>query len=385
MAEDHNGTAPKKKVRRSQLAAYSDLFERFLDPGFLITLDEFRIVDANEAVTRVLGVDAKSLFGKSLLRFAAEDEESHFSKNLRVARRRYYPRQFDCRWVASDGTNLIMEVAASLLKLKNGDEVLQVIARDVTRSRQAEEKASEYLAELQKVNKKLEELSRTDELTQIANVRQFRSELLLEHNRAQRYQTPYAVVFCDVDHFKKYNDRNGHPAGDRVLKGVAQILHSSSRATDLPARYGGEEFVVLCRGSDAKGARTLAERIRRTVAAYPFEYAEAQPLGKLSVSVGVASYPADAADPKDLLKRADDALYVSKESGRNRVTLAADAREAPSEPAQTAPPEVDEARDGPPDPREIPHEIGQVELRELDPDSSDFLENGNEAARRKAS
>jgi diguanylate cyclase (GGDEF)-like protein len=148
----------------------------------------------------------------------------------------------------------------------------------------------------------------------------------MEHIRAQRYASQYSLVFIDADNFKHYNDRNGHPAGDRLLKELAQIVRASCRSTDLPARYGGEEFVVLCPETAHPDANVVAERIRKAVQSHPFAHADAQPLGFVSVSVGVACYPVDGQTPEAVLQSADEALYASKQNGRNRVTTAPDLR-----------------------------------------------------------
>jgi diguanylate cyclase (GGDEF)-like protein len=148
-------------------------------------------------------------------------------------------------------------------------------------------------------------------------------ELAKEHAKAKRQGSAYSIIFCDVDHFKKYNDRNGHPAGDGVLKQVAAILKKTVREQiDLAARYGGEEFVVMCGNTEANAAVALAERIRAAIAAATFPHGQHQPLGRVSVSVGVATYPAQGKTFSQILQAADAALYQSKAAGRDRVSIA---------------------------------------------------------------
>jgi diguanylate cyclase (GGDEF)-like protein len=130
----------------------------------------------------------------------------------------------------------------------------------------------------------------------------------------------YALIFCDIDHFKAYNDRNGHPSGDDLLRKFAANLRESCRVMDVVARYGGEEFVILCPDTDERGATALAERLRVTIEAVRFNDVDHQPLGCLSMSVGVASYPENARTREEVLKKADLCVYRSKSSGRNRVT-----------------------------------------------------------------
>jgi diguanylate cyclase (GGDEF)-like protein/PAS domain S-box-containing protein len=305
----------------SQLAAYADLFARLLDCALLLDPQTQVVLEANAACERILGLPIEKIVGQAISTWIEEESREDFGKALRVAMRRYYPRQFDAHWKLSDGRTLHMEIQACPLELSDGSQVLQVIARDVSFKREAEAKLQTLLKELQAANAKLEIMSTVDEMTGLHNFRHFKSELKKEHARATRFGNPYAIVFCDIDHFKKYNDRNGHPAGDQLLREFAATLKKTCRASDMVARYGGEEFALICPGVDAIGAQVLAERIRQAVAETPYAFAEHQPLGLISCSIGVASYPGHARDPEGVLKAADEAVYVSKSQGRNRVTV----------------------------------------------------------------
>ena len=168
---------------------------------------------------------------------------------------------------------------------------------------------------------KVKESSITDELTTLFNYRYFRIRLRDEVFRSQRTNRPISLIILDVDNFKNYNDTLGHPAGDQVLKQIASILKSCIRDTDVGARYGGEEFCVIMPEENQDGARALCERLRQRVEDYPFFKEEIQPLGKLTVSLGAATYPTDAAMIKELLVRADKALYRAKNNGRNQFCI----------------------------------------------------------------
>ncbi len=306
MAEDPN--------RPSKHAAYADLFERLLDPTFLIDVVSRKILECNLASERWLVVPRERIVGNKISSWVPEKIREDFEKDLRLSARRYYPRQFDAEFDV-EGKHYIVDIQACALELDDDRKVLQVIARDVTAQREIEKQKQELLV-------RLEKLSTHDEMTGLANFRHFSAQLKQEHQRCARYATPYSLVFMDVDNFKNYNDRNGHPAGDALLKELAQIIQSSCRDTDLAARYGGEEFVVLCPGTPSVGAVTLAERIRARVQAGSFAHAKDQPLGFVSVSLGVAEFPHHGKNTEALLKAADVALYESKHAGRNRVTLA---------------------------------------------------------------
>jgi diguanylate cyclase (GGDEF)-like protein len=123
----------------------------------------------------------------------------------------------------------------------------------------------------------------------------------------------------DLDDFKSYNDRHGHPAGDKLLVGVSQTIRESVRSIDVVSRFGGEEFAVLSPQTGRSAALTVAERVREAVYTHPYPYEEKQPLGAVSISAGVATYPDQAGSLKELLDNADRALYRAKGSGKNRV------------------------------------------------------------------
>jgi two-component system cell cycle response regulator len=136
---------------------------------------------------------------------------------------------------------------------------------------------------------------------------------------AQRFQKPLSVLVCDLDHFKRVNDNYGHDVGDRVIVGFADVLRRAKRETDTVGRFGGEEFVVVCEQTDPEGAELLGLRVRQELAARTFITKD----GPLSVtcSIGVATYPQAGKDWEELFKATDEALYVSKRGGRDRVTL----------------------------------------------------------------
>jgi diguanylate cyclase (GGDEF)-like protein len=179
------------------------------------------------------------------------------------------------------------------------------------------------MAELERMNRNLEDLAKHDGLTGLLNNSSFRDALDLEVSRAKRYKHPFSLVFMDLDHFKQYNDANGHLAGDGLLKELARLLEKNSRAVTVLARYGGEEFVALAPETPKAGAMIYAERLRRQVEEQPFKGEESQPLGRVTMSFGVASFPEDATDGAALIERADQALYEAKENGRNRVIACA--------------------------------------------------------------
>jgi diguanylate cyclase (GGDEF)-like protein len=189
-------------------------------------------------------------------------------------------------------------------------------------NRELEAKIHARTHELAEANSRLAQLAVTDGLTGLYNHRHFYERLVLEVERSQRSGGPVSLVMLDVDFFKQYNDRNGHPAGDEVLRQLARLLGDGRRANDVVARYGGEEFAILLVDTSKFAAAKIAERVRERVAEHRFVGAGTQPLGKLTISAGVATFPDDAADGQALVKAADVALYSAKDAGRDRVVLA---------------------------------------------------------------
>ena len=169
----------------------------------------------------------------------------------------------------------------------------------------------------------MSELAARDVLTGLYNRRMLEQRLLEETQRAFRYAKPYSVLMLDIDRFKVINDTHGHPAGDAVLQSLAQIMLQEVRDIDTVARYGGEEFVIILPETEGQAGTLLADRLRTAIAKTPI----ALPVGgeiSITVSIGIASYPRCADTSQLVIERADQALYVAKQSGRNRVSFYGD-------------------------------------------------------------
>ncbi|NTV52298.1 MAG: diguanylate cyclase [Candidatus Firestonebacteria bacterium] len=167
---------------------------------------------------------------------------------------------------------------------------------------------------------KLTALTITDEKTGLFNYRYFKQTMTEEMKRAERYSRHLSLVIMDIDFFKHYNDTNGHNMGDLLLKELAALLKESVRETDLVARFGGEEFVLLLPETPVSLAFKLADNIRLRIKNHAFPMEEKQPNHDLTMSMGVASFPAkNILTPDALIEKADQNLYRAKKSGRNRV------------------------------------------------------------------
>lgn len=163
--------------------------------------------------------------------------------------------------------------------------------------------------------KLIEKISQTDKLTQVYNRLKLDETLLIETERSNRYKTPLSIILLDIDNFKSVNDTYGHQVGDRVLIQTSKVLLQHLRRTDTLGRWGGEEFLIICSQTDIEGSSSLAEYLRQSLSQYPFDSVEHK-----TASFGVTQY-IQGEKLSDFLKRCDKALYQSKNSGRNRVTL----------------------------------------------------------------
>ena len=215
-----------------------------------------------------------------------------------------------------------MQQDVSIFPLSPSERLALIVIHDQTPMQETQYKLKKKIdeinslkAELERYVKKIEQLSITDSLTKIYNRSKFESSLEYEIERARRYGTPLSLIMFDIDHFKSINDTYGHLIGDSVLVEIAQIVKNNIRSTDIFARWGGEEFVILAPNINKDQAKILAEKIRKLIARHQFKYVD-----HVTVSLGVTEFlPTDTKE--SFLKRTDDALYLAKRKGRNRVEV----------------------------------------------------------------
>jgi diguanylate cyclase (GGDEF)-like protein len=211
--------------------------------------------------------------------------------------------------------------------VEDGQELVGVLCLAAARSRRGDEKRLlRMVAELTGLAiSYVNRLTRTrddaerDGLTGVYNKRYFGSRLAHEIHEAEGRNQTVGLLMLDLDHFKNYNDRNGHLAGDAVLKELGLILGRTMRQEDIVARSGGEEFVLVYPRAGKEAALRIAENLRRAVEAHDFPHGDGQPLGRVTISGGVACFPEDAKSALDLQRVADRALYQAKAAGRNRI------------------------------------------------------------------
>ncbi|MEL7197539.1 MAG: sensor domain-containing diguanylate cyclase [Pseudomonadota bacterium] len=239
----------------------------------------------------------------------------------KVSRRSNLNEPFDLSFdiLGADGEPRTIRVEACNLRGNNGD-VSRVVAvlRDVTDEKERERELEYSRKAAVQEARRARDLADTDPLTGLANRRRAMAELDRHILSARHSQTSLVLVVFDIDHFKQVNDRHGHPAGDKVLKVVAQIARQQARDHDLVARVGGEEFVWIVPGASSEFARIMTERLRAAIA-------RGSSVGKIppvTISVGYTDWQAGDTS-LTLFARADRALYDAKNSGRNKVCMAA--------------------------------------------------------------
>lgn len=261
----------------------------------------------NDAFSQMLGCDRSEIIGQNATKWTAPESRDLLMRNVRTN----YEHAYEAVWVRSDGSRFCVEIRGKSCTYQG--KVARVAAvRDISERKRA--------ATLTRDVERLEQLSTTDGLTGLTNHRHFQTRLQAETERARRSNLALSLLMVDVDHFKRFNDRYGHPSGDTALREVARVLSDGRRINDLVCRYGGEEFAIVLPDTDGDAAEGLAERIRVRFTGQA--ESATKHLHGLTVSIGVASAPEDGSTAQDLLQSADVALYRAKRRGRNRVQRA---------------------------------------------------------------
>ncbi len=292
-----------------------------------------RIALANDAAGRLLRAEPGELIGRDVESFVPEDARPRHPKlrdGFRIhARARPMGQGRDLSVLRSDGKSIPVEIGLAPVAL-DGQLHVVVSLVDITERNRSEQRIRDLAAKLRHTNESLEKLAVTDPLTGVWNRRKFFEEVERILGVLQEAGGHCSLIILDLDDFKEMNDTFGHPAGDEVLRAVAELLRDTRQGADVVARLGGEEFVVAMPGADRPGAMRLAERLRSSVEAHPWKRRA------ITASVGVMTLE-DAGERgtstsilvSRMLREADRALYASKEAGKNRVTHAASLEEDP--------------------------------------------------------
>jgi len=283
-----------------------------------------RILMANDAVLHLFQYSRKELINQPIEMLIPINLQSKHHALREAFNINPQPREMglgrDLTAVRKDGAELLAEVGLGPIETAEGLHTLVTLV-DLTARKKNEQKIINMAKELKHANRKLAKLAATDSLTGLKNRRCITEDLVMLLELAKRNQRPISLLMVDVDHFKEINDNYGHQSGDEILKLSAHVFLETARRSDQVGRYGGEEFIVILPDTDEYDAMIFADRLRLAFVSYQW------PLRNITISIGVSTIPyhrdADITHPDPaqfLIGEADEALYVSKELGRNRVT-----------------------------------------------------------------
>jgi diguanylate cyclase (GGDEF)-like protein/PAS domain S-box-containing protein len=336
---------PRHQTRSLQEATLEAIFASITDS--LLVLDrDLVVVEANRYLLNTLGLTRDQVVGRTWsdvfpnvvdtgrgdnLRAVLKDGRPHHGRIPLFDAVSGIPRLYDVTTYpihdpATGSTTHMVEYTREIteevrLQLDIVDynrtllDIKEKLEQKTAEADEANAQLADKIASLVELNKRLERIAVLDVMTDLPNHRAFQERLAYEVKKTQRSGRVFALLLLDVDDFKKYNDKYGHPAGDVLLTQCAGLMRECVRDVDLPARYGGEEFAILLPDTNKYGAAVVAERLRAKIADYPFRHRQ------ITVSIGVAEFPADAEDGGALVTCADQAMYHSKAHDKNGVCL----------------------------------------------------------------
>jgi len=326
----HDITESKKAVEATRES--EELYRSILNASpddITITDLQGRIQVVSPAAKKLFGYEPKneSFLGAQLVEYLIPEDREKAIANIQSMFKGELSGPNEYRGIRKDNSTFDIEVNSGFIHDANGHPVKMVfIVRDISERKQAEEKIQQLIQQLE-VEKQTAQLNAiTDSLTELPNRRFFDTALLKEIRRYKRTGNPLSLIMLDVDHFKKYNDRYGHVAGDECLRQIGSVLRQLvGRVTDIVARYGGEEFVAILTNTDHDGAVMLADRIRKTVESLEIPHDESKISDYVTVSLGVVTVkPPLKITPEQIVVLADEAMYNAKKAGRNRISVAPD-------------------------------------------------------------
>lgn len=303
----------EERLRKSE-QFLNTIFDSIRDP-FCIFDKEYRVIRANAAYAELKQVRIQDLIGKKC--YEVLQNETRVCEGCVVDKSLVSgdPCAKEKQLTQADGTTIWLEIYTYPI-LNDTGVVSYVIeyTREVTERKKSDD-------EKRRLIEKLEYLSSTDSLTGLMNRRALANSLVYEMDRARRYESELALILCDIDNFKDINDSLGHDAGDRALQTVAAMLKTVLRKSDIAGRYGGDEFMLILPVTAKQGAERLADKLLSVIQSTRLPIDNGPDHIRISMSIGVTAIKPDDQDIDALIKRADKAMYASKQGGKSRVSI----------------------------------------------------------------
>ncbi|SDC64968.1 PAS domain S-box-containing protein/diguanylate cyclase (GGDEF) domain-containing protein [Paenibacillus sp. UNCCL117] len=290
--------------------------------AIILTDQQLNITSWNQGATYIFGYSSEEMLGRPVNMIFPESyrerQVQEFTALSRTGSLEPIPSTIELKGLRKNGAEFPIELSLNSWST-GGLQSFSSIIRDISQHKEVEQR-------LLDANRKLTQLSMVDGLTGISNRRYFDEMFNREWKKACLNRTPIAIMLCDIDCFKGYNDTYGHQGGDRCLKEVAHtIQHALQRPNDFAARYGGEEFALILSGMDKEEAAAVAEAVRASVEALAIPHASSTAAACVTVSIGVYSFtPSPDMAELTALEQADKALYQAKKAGRNRIAVCAE-------------------------------------------------------------
>ncbi|MCK9418958.1 MAG: diguanylate cyclase [Nitrospirae bacterium] len=301
----------EERLRRSE-QFLNTIFDSIRDP-FSIVDRNFQIIRVNDAYARMRNKEAGGLVGRKCHEVLQNRASVCEGCVVHATFNSADPCVKEKFITLHDGSGIWVEISTYPILDEDGSVSHAIeYTRDITDRKRSEE-------EKRLLIEKLEYLSSTDGLTGLMNRRALTDSLLYEIDRAKRYNSELSLILCDIDNFKEINDACGHDAGDQALQTIAAALRTILRKADIAGRYGGDEFMLILPETSVKGAEKIAEKILSVVRNTEMSFMEDKSI-RLSLSIGLSSLEVDSDTTDSFIKRTDDAMYASKEGGRDRVS-----------------------------------------------------------------
>ncbi|MDD4803401.1 MAG: diguanylate cyclase [Syntrophomonas sp.] len=302
----------------SDLMASEEKFSRAFHSKAIMMIitsrQEGRLTDVNEKFCDKMGFKREEVIGRTTIELGIFKSKYHREQVISRALSSEKADDVEIRFMNKNRLKIVALFFTDIIKINNEEYLLSIIT-EITKRRKMEEELRLKNRQLNVLNQMLEIYASTDGVTNIYNHRYIIEKLQFEVERIKRYPQPLSILLLDIDHFKKVNDNYGHPTGDQVLRGVADIIKANLREVDQVGRYGGEEYLAILPQTEKDCAFQVAERIRHHIEKENFTDNGI----KITISIGVAQYKNEGLEI--FVNRADERMYLAKTKGRNRVEV----------------------------------------------------------------